>query len=45
MGYFWYAEKYTLKAGKMNEQNVHGQQNDMEKLPQGSKEDGLEIME
>ena len=40
IGYFWYTEKYTLKVGDMNEENLHGEQNGMEKLPQGNNGDG-----
>ena len=40
IGYFWYTEKYTLKVGDMNEDNLHGEQNGMEKLPQGNNGDG-----
>lgn len=44
MGYFWYAEKYTLKAEDMNEENFYSQQNDMENYLKVTKEIALKII-
>lgn len=45
MGYFWYAEKYTLKAEDMNEENFHGQQNDLKSYLKVTVEMALKIRE
>lgn len=45
MGYFWYAENYTLKAEDMNEENFHGQQNDLKSYLKVTVEMALKIRE